>query len=136
MDQIDISPNSAWNILRDQPQAVLVDVRTEAEWLYVGLPNIEELGKSLVRASWQLYPAMERNRYFLEQLKEAGIGPSNRILLICRSGIRSKAAALFLKDNGFPDSLNVEGGFEGNLDDNKHRGVGGWKSSGLPWKQG
>lgn len=136
MDPIDITPQTAWAILERVPQALLIDVRTEPEWLFVGLPDLEGLGKALMKICWQAYPSMERNPQFLEQLAAGDIAQGQTILLICRSGVRSKAAAVFLRDNGYPAAFNVEGGFEGNLDESKHRGIGGWKSAGLPWKQG
>ncbi|MBF0356456.1 MAG: rhodanese-like domain-containing protein [Alphaproteobacteria bacterium] len=135
MDQIDISPQRAWKILQSTPEAVLIDVRTEPEWLFVGVPDPEGLGKTLLRICWQIYPAMERNPRFVEQLREAGVQEDQTLLLICRSGIRSKAAALLLREQGFAASFNIEGGFEGNLDEKKQRGIGGWKSTGLPWRQ-
>ncbi|MDK9720968.1 MAG: rhodanese-like domain-containing protein [Rhodospirillales bacterium] len=136
LDPIDISPQTAWTILERVPQALLIDVRTEPEWLFVGVPDPESLGKALIKICWQAYPSMERNSSFLDQLAASVLAPEQTLLLICRSGVRSKAAALFLRDNGYPAAFNIEGGFEGNLDGSKHRGVGGWKSASLPWKQG
>lgn len=135
-DPIDVSPADSWKILENVPGATLLDVRTEPEWLFVGLPDLDGIGKTLHRVCWQIYPSMDRNPLFLDQVRATGLLPQQTLLLICRSGVRSKAAALYLRENGFSAAFNVDGGFEGNLDDQKHRGIGGWKNAGLAWRQG
>jgi rhodanese-related sulfurtransferase len=136
IDIPEISPADSWALLRDEPKSLLVDVRTEAEWAYVGLPDLESLGKSVLRVCWQIFPAMNVNPAFEEQLRAQGAAEDHTLLLLCRSGVRSKKAALLLREKGFADCRNVTDGFEGQLDEAKHRGKGGWKSLGLPWKQG
>ena len=133
----DVSPTEAWQKLVTDPHAVLVDVRTTAEWSYVGLPDLAQLGKPVHRLSWQLFPEMQVNAGFLDAVKAAGIGPDQPILLLCRSGVRSAAAAKLLTQNGFTACYNIRDGFEGPGDADKHRGrVSGWKVEGLPWAQG
>lgn len=130
----ELSPSQAWALLDRDPEAVLVDVRSEAEWMFVGVPDITELGKKLVTVSWNLWPSGTRNPEFLEQLADTGVseGP---VLFICRSGIRSRAAAEAATAAGIAPSYNVSQGFEGDLDELGHRGGAGWRAAGLPWRQ-
>jgi rhodanese-related sulfurtransferase len=131
-----VPPGRVWEVLRLDPEAQLVDVRTDAEWNFVGLPDLAPAGKQAVLIQWQVYPAMQRNGAFVDQLKEAGFTPDNHIYFICRSGQRSYAAAQAAQDAGFPNAYNVADGFEGGPDAEGHRGVmSGWKAAGLPWRQ-
>ena len=132
----DVSPRAAWQELSQDPQAVLVDVRTDAEWNFVGVPDLAELGKELVLIPWQLYPSMQINGAFAEHLRRAGATPESRLYFICRSGARSLAAGQAAQAAGFPQAFNVADGFEGPVDAEGHRGtVAGWKADGLPWRQ-
>lgn len=132
----DVSPQTAWEILTDDPSAVLVDVRTDAEWKYVGTPDLSGVGKEPLLVPWKLFPEMEQNETFVEAVEAAGIGRDDTILLICRSGQRSASAAAALTERGFQRCYNVAEGFEGDKDDEGHRGsLGGWKVRGLPWAQ-
>ena len=71
------------------------------------------------------------------EIEQAGIAKDAPIFLLCRSGVRSKHAAILLTGLGYQHCYNVSGGFEGDKDDSGHRGkTGGWKFAGLPWKQG
>jgi rhodanese-related sulfurtransferase len=133
----DVSPEQAWAILSEDKDAVLVDVRTHAEWSYVGLPTLDSLGKEPKRISWQIFPAMAVNDGFAAAVAEAGVPKDAPILLLCRSGVRSKAAAEKLTAEGYTKAMNIAGGFEGNPDPAGHRGtLSGWKVAGLPWRQG
>jgi rhodanese-related sulfurtransferase len=133
----DIKPKEAWDILLKNPDACLIDVRTEAEWRYVGLPKLDKLGKATHCISWQVFPDNRLNDRFVEQVEGAGIRPDQPLLLLCRSGQRSKNAAIALTAAGYRCCYNVAEGFEGDRDGAGHRGtVGGWKVSGLPWEQG
>jgi rhodanese-related sulfurtransferase len=133
----DKKPNEAWEILRRDPDACLIDVRTEAEWRYVGLPKLDALGKPTHCVSWQIYPDNRMNDRFVEDVKAAGVQPDQTVLLICRSGQRSRNAAIALTAAGFKCCYNVAEGFEGDRDGDAHRGtVGGWKFARLPWGQG
>lgn len=132
----DISPADTWAQLKDDPDAVLVDVRTEAEWNYVGAPNLDSIGKETVFAAWVNYPGNTPNGSFLEEVKAAGITPDQTVLCLCRSGQRSIAAAVALTEQGYGKAYNILEGFEGDKDTNGRRGaVGGWKMHGLPWSQ-
>lgn len=131
----DITPQDAWALLSSDASAVLVDVRSHPEWVFVGLPDVSSLGRKLVTAAWLHYPQMARNTAFLDELTAAGVAAGDTVILLCRSGVRSKAAAEFLTQNGFATCYNVSDGFEGQIDPAKHRGVGGWRAVGLPWVQ-
>jgi len=131
-----VSPGQAWQALQSDPQAQLVDVRTEAEWTFVGLPDLDDAGKQPVLIPWQVYPAMQVHPDFVGALRKAGLTPEHRIHFLCRSGARSMAAAQAAQAAGFPQVFNVAEGFEGNPDAEGHRGVvAGWKAEGLPWRQ-
>lgn len=130
----DLTPTEAWELLDRDPRAVLVDVRSEAEWMFVGVPDVTAVGRKLVTVEWNHWPSGRRNDSFLAQLADAGVqdGP---VVFICRSGQRSRGAATVATDAGIAPAYNVRDGFEGQLDDEDHRGNGGWRACGLPWRQ-
>ena len=131
-----VPPARVWEVLRQDPRAQLVDVRTDAEWNFVGLPDLAEAGKQAVLIPWQMYPSMQHNGGFIDQLRQAGFTPDHHVYFICRSGQRSYAAAQAAQDAGFSHAYNVADGFEGAPDASGHRGVvAGWKAEGLPWRQ-
>jgi rhodanese-related sulfurtransferase len=132
----DIPPKQAWEILSNEPDAVLVDVRTDAEWVYVGMPDLARLGKQPVKIAWQVFPAMQVNPKFVDEVKAAAPKPDAPLLFLCRSGVRSKSAAIAMTQAGYKRCYNVAEGFEGDKDASAHRAtLGGWKVAGLPWKQ-
>jgi rhodanese-related sulfurtransferase len=132
----DVSPTAAWEALKSDPDAVLVDVRTDAEWNFVGVPDMSAAGKEVVLIPWQLYPSMQHNENFVAQLRRAGVTSSSKVYYLCRSGARSLAAGQAAQVAGFPHAFNVADGFEGPPDPAGHRGVlAGWKAEGLPWRQ-
>lgn len=131
-----ISPAKTWEALKTNARAQLVDVRTDAEWNFVGVPDLAGAGKQAVLLAWQVYPAMARNESFEAQMGTAGFTPEHHIYFLCRSGVRSLAAAEAMRAAGFPNVYNVADGFEGPPDGAGHRGtIAGWKASGLPWRQ-
>lgn len=131
----DITPEEAWKLLSDNPDAVLVDCRTDAEWRFVGVPDISELGRDVVYVEWSRSDG-RRNETFVDDLLEAGVEKGEQpVVFLCRSGNRSIAAAEAATSAGITQSYNVLDGFEGNLDPDGHRGGSGWKAVGLPWKQ-
>ena len=131
-----IPPQQVWAALREEPQAQLVDVRTDAEWTYVGLTDLSAAAKQPVLIPWQVFPQMEVNAVFVDQLRQAGLTPEHHLYFLCRSGVRSLAAAQAAQAAGFSHAYNVADGFEGNADGEGHRGrLGGWKAMGLPWRQ-
>lgn len=132
----DLSPKESWELLAQNPNAILVDVRTPAEWAFVGRPDLGDLTKQPVLLSWQLFPSMQVNPNFVDELKSENIEPDAPILFLCRSGTRSRFAAIALTAQGFSRCYNIASGFEGDPDPKKHRGtVNGWKVDGLPWIQ-
>jgi rhodanese-related sulfurtransferase len=132
----DVTPEQAWAALRDEPGAVLVDVRTRAEWSYVGLPDLGPIGKEVVLVEWQSFPDGRVNDGFVGALEAAGIGKEQSVYFLCRSGVRSVSAAEAATAAGWSESRNVLDGFEGPHDAQRHRTVSGWKVAGLPWVQG
>jgi rhodanese-related sulfurtransferase len=133
----DVSPEEAWARLQSDPDCVLIDVRTDAEWNFVGLPDLSGIGKETHCISWVRFPGGVPNDSFLEEVKRAGVAPDQTVLCLCRSGQRSIAAAVALTENGYGQAFNVLEGFEGDKDAENHRGTkGGWKVRGLPWAQG
>lgn len=132
----DVTPAEAWQALIDDPRAVLVDVRTRPEWIYVGLPDLRPAGKEVVQIEWQTFPTGSVNGAFLDELERAGVERDQTIFFICRSGVRSIAAAEAATRAGWLTSHNVLEGFEGPPGPDDRRTVSGWKVAGLPWVQG
>ncbi|HET7072863.1 MAG TPA: rhodanese-like domain-containing protein [Mycobacterium sp.] len=134
----DITPLQAWKLLADNPRAVLVDVRTEAEWRFVGVPDLSSLGREVVYIEWNMSNGMY-NEQFADELKElvppAAADEERPVVFLCRSGNRSIGAAEVATDVGINPAFNVLDGFEGHLDAHGHRGGTGWRAVGLPWKQ-
>ena len=132
----DIAPSEAWQLLADRKDAVLVDVRTRAEWNYVGLPDLEGVGRKPALVEWQVFPTMQVNPEFVSTITGALADKATPLLFLCRSGVRSAAAAKAMTAAGYATCLNVTDGFEGPLDGAARRGTSrGWKASGLPWRQ-
>lgn len=137
-----ITPSEAYETLREDPETALVDVRTAAEWAFVGLPDLDGAGRPLIMVEWVGFPAATLNPGFYEQIRTAfGATLPTTLFFICRSGARSLAAARMVAERSSKDGLrvrcvNVAEGFEGDVDADGHRGrVNGWKSAGLPWRQ-
>lgn len=123
-------PQEAYQLLQSIPEARLVDVRTRAEWDWVGrIPGAVEI-------ELLTYPGNRPNPEFIGQLEQQ-IETSAPVLFICRSGGRSHNAAMLATQAGYGDCYNVLEGFEGDRDAQGHRNVaGGWRAAGLPWVQG
>jgi rhodanese-related sulfurtransferase len=131
-----VAPTQTWEALQANESAQLVDVRTDVEWNFVGVPELGATGKQTILIAWQMYPTMQRNGSFEDNLKQAGLTADHTIYFICRSGVRSMAAAQAALAAGFPNVFNVADGFEGPPDPLGHRGgTAGWKAEGLPWRQ-
>lgn len=136
-----VAVEDTWGRLARDAASVLIDVRTVAEWSYVGIPDLSSVGKKPVLVEWQTFPTNQVNEAFVGQLSEALKGLSadhtTELFFICRSGARSLRAAEAMTAAGFIRCRNVTDGFEGPLDAARHRGkIGGWKAKGLPWVQG
>lgn len=135
----DIPPADAYESLSTHPGATLIDVRTTAEWTYVGIANLAEIGKEPLLVEWQTFPTGALNPSFATtvaaELEALGTERDAPLYFLCRSGVRSKAAAIALTALGYTACYNIAGGFEGPLDQDRHRTGPGWKAAGLPWMQ-
>jgi rhodanese-related sulfurtransferase len=131
----DVTPASAYAAVTQGEGAVLVDVRTRAEWAYVGVPQLDGHHRPLL-VEWQRYPDGRVNDDFVDELRAAGVVEGTPVYFLCRSGVRSVAAAEAATRAGLGPAYNVLEGFEGPHDRDGHRTVAGWKAAGLPWKQG
>lgn len=131
----DVHPTDAYRALADDPDAVLIDVRTRAELVYVGHADLSGIGKQLAAIEWQPV-AGGLDPGFVERLDTLGIDKAAPVYLICRSGGRSRFAAMAATASGYERVYNVAHGFEGPIDAQGHRGShAGWKADGLPWRQ-
>jgi len=138
----EVSPDEAWRILSDDEFARLIDVRTRAEWSFVGVPDLRETGQAPIFIEWSSFPDMSVNPAFAAEVENA-IGSENpgTLLFICRSGARSLQAAMAVTDHFAQQGksvtcLNVAEGLEGDVDASGHRGShNGWKARGLAWRQ-
>ena len=126
-----VTPQEAFELLQNEPGTKLVDVRTRAEWEWVGrVPDA-------VLIEWNTWPGGTRNPAFERELVEHVPDKDEPVLFICRSGGRSHSAAAVAEKLGYVHAFNVLEGFEGDKDASGHRAtVGGWKIAGLPWVQG
>ena len=139
--QIDqVSVKETWESLAANAQAVLIDVRTYAEWSYVGCVDLSAVNKRPILLEWITFPEQQINSQFISQLKaelgKLSLGQEADLYFLCRSGARSQAAAKAMTLAGYSRCYNVIDGFEGSLDAERHRGsLSGWKAEGLPWVQ-
>ena len=125
-----LNPRQAWDLLQQNTDAVLVDVRTKVEHAFVGHP----LGASHI--AWKEAPDWQVNPKFVAEVEKLVPDKNAPVLLLCRSGQRSLDAAKALEEAGFRRLINIVDGFEGPLDQHKHRGnISGWRFNGLPWEQ-
>lgn len=125
-----LTPQQAWDLMQDNKSAVLVDVRTQMEHGYVGHPI------GAVHIPWKELPNWELNPNFINEVRKVAPSDETPVLLLCRSGQRSLAAAAILEQAGYRHLVNIVDGFEGPLDKNNHRGnIGGWRFAKLPWQQ-
>ncbi len=124
-----LTPKEAFQFLKNNPNAVLVDVRSEIEFLFVGHP----VGS--IHVPWNDGPDWEINPDFVAHVKKIA-NEARPVLLICRSGVRSLEAGKALKEAGFREVYNVRHGFEGDLDESHRRSsLNGWRHDRLPWEQ-
>lgn len=121
-------------MMSSDASAILIDVRTEAEWNFVGVPVTESLGRQPRFVQWITFPGGAPNPEFISQAAD-GLQTGQPVLFLCRSGARSQAAAEAFEAAGFTATHNISAGFEGDKGPEGHR-VGGWKHSGLSWGQG
>lgn len=135
----DISPEESWKKLSQNNAAQLIDVRTSAEWNFVGVPDLTVLGRQTLFCEWQFFPSAPNAEFVqqvIETLRRSAYQPGAPLFFLCRSGARSRAAAIAMTAAGHGPCFNVAEGFEGGLDPENHRGrSAGWKAAGLPWLQ-
>lgn len=142
MQIFEIEPKEAFEKLKND-NAVLIDVRTDAEFAFVGQTDLSSVNKEAVLLPWKIFPNMNLNPRFLIMLErklQEILGDYDKgnidLIFMCRSGARSFEAARFMTENGYGNCFNLVGGFEGDKDGNGHRGnTNGWKASGLDWVQ-
>jgi rhodanese-related sulfurtransferase len=136
-EPISISSKKAFDMLNKHANALLIDVRSSMEFLFVGHP------KGAVHIAWIDEPDWDINPNFATEIRKLVLGgvcgeedEHPAIVLICRSGKRSHEAGNLLLNSGFDQVYNIEDGFEGELDEQHQRStVGGWRYNGLPWEQ-
>lgn len=131
-----ITALAAWEICQQDPRALLIDVRSSMEFLFVGHP------KGAIHIPWIDEPDWVINKNFVTEIRKLVLGGLKEnaddvpIILICRSGNRSDDAGKALVEAGMKNVSHIDEGFEGKLDDEHHRStVGGWRFHGLPWEQ-
>ncbi len=138
----EMQPRDAWDRLSATEGAALIDVRSRPEWAFVGVTDLQSIGRPMVLAEWLGYPDMTINPGFYDEVvAKLGNDQPRALFFLCRSGSRSRDAAVHFEatardaDKPVP-CFNILEGFEGDLDPAGHRGtVNGWKQSGLPWRQ-
>lgn len=133
-----VTPAQAWQMLQEDPQALLVDIRSTMEYLFVGHPA------GAVHVPWIDEPEWTVNPHFEAEIRKLLLGGAvcspdthcTPVILICRSGKRSLEAGKALTRSGLHNVFHVDEGFEGELDEHHHRStLGGWRFRGLPWEQ-
>lgn len=138
MQDFELSPKQAYDMLQSNPRGLLIDIRSSMEFLFVGHPT------GAVHIPWIDEPDWDINPHFVTEVRKLLLGGAvcepgedcAAVILICRSGKRSKQAGQFLLDAGLSNVYHIDEGFEGELDDTHHRSsLGGWRFSGLPWEQ-
>lgn len=139
----DVDVASVWDTLKSDASAQLIDVRTTAEWTFVGIPDLSSLHKEPMLIQWQSYPSNQPDASFAQsldaELTARGLDRETNLYFICRSGARSLSAARTMVSLGYSRCHNVRDGFEGPINSGggqRHRSeLAGWKFSGLPWTQ-
>ena len=125
-----LDPQHAWDLLQQNPNAVLIDVRTKAEYTDIGHPI------GAIHIAWQENFGAPVNPNFIAEVNRAAPDENTPVLLLCRSGQRSLSAAKALEQAGYSNLINIVNGFEGDPDSNQQRGnINGWQFCGLPWEK-
>lgn len=132
----DLTVDEAWNLLESHPAAMLVDVRTQPEWIFAGFPDLSSLSKDVAMLPWRMFPAMQQNADFVTELSALVAGRQTPLLFLCRTGGRSREAAIAMTLQGYAYCFNLQDGFDGPLSPKGQRGaVAGWRAANLPWRQ-
>jgi len=129
MEVFSIPSEKVKNFLETNPNSVVLDVRTEEEWNDVGRPDAESLNSKTFFISLLVGPDRKKNENFIKDFLQKKISKKDNILVICRSGVRSMAAAKLLQQEGYKNLVNISDGFEGNPATGE-----GWKKINLPCK--
>ena len=131
-----ISAQQAWDICQRDPRALLIDIRSSMEFLFVGHP------KGAIHIAWIDEPDWVVNENFVSEIRKLALGGLKEstenvpIILICRSGNRSEEAGKLLVNSGMSNVYHIDEGFEGELDEQHHRStINGWRYHNLPWEQ-
>ena len=132
----DLTPAEAWELLQTNPRAVLVDVRTPNEWREIGIPDTSGIGRNPLFVQW-VSAQGEVNPNFVTEVQTAareqlGGQDPEQVIVLCRSGARSIAAATALTAHGAGPAYNVLQGFEGVPNSQGERNINGWRNNGLP----
>lgn len=143
MSVSEISCIDAFELLKNDKNSVLVDVRTKEETSFVGIVDASNFDNRLILLPWKTLPDMKLNREFgeiLQTMLNKLFGDNHKeeikVLFMCRSGARSEQTSYFADGEGYKYCLNVISGFEGDLNSDKQRGkINGWKADNLPWVQ-
>lgn len=132
----DLTPQEAWDLLASDERALLVDVRTDGEWSTIGVPDTATTGRPAAFVQW-VDGTGRPNPGFLHELLDSGLAPGDErpVVFLCRSGVRSVAAAQLATAAGIGPAYNVLDGFEGGVGPDGRRGTSGWRAAGLPWRQ-
>jgi rhodanese-related sulfurtransferase len=134
----DVTCQEAWDVLENNPAAVLVDVRTQVEWQLIGKPDLSSINREPLYLQWVTMQGV--NESFIDELQaeldERGVAKDTPIYFMCQSGGRSKMSAMQCTEIGYSQCFNLAEGFEGELDEQQHRNsISGWKVARLPWTQ-
>jgi rhodanese-related sulfurtransferase len=133
-----LDPKAAYELFKNDPRAVIIDIRSTMEYLFVGHPS------GSIHVAWIDEPDWTINPHFVTDIRKVLLGGATAhdeirgapVILICRSGKRSIDAGRALLDSDFSEVFYVDEGFEGDLDETHHRGaLNGWRFHGLPWEQ-
>ncbi len=133
-----LTPKEAYALMQENPDAVLIDVRSSMEFLFVGHPV------GAINIPWIDEPDWKIDPHFTTHVRQVLLGGVScdeehgctPVLLLCRSGKRSLEAGQKLVEDGIPEVYNIEHGFEGPLNEHHHRSsIAGWRFDGLPWEQ-
>jgi len=125
-----LNPQQSWKIWQENSSALLIDVRSKMEHVFVGHPP------GSIHIAWKEAPDWQVNSQFIAEVEKLQLDKNVPVLLLCRSGQRSLEAAMALQNAGFMHLVNIVDGFEGPLDQQQHRGqIAGWRYDCLPWRQ-
>ena len=131
-----VNSKQAWEALTENSQSVFIDVRTKAEWAFVGIPVLSKINKNPLFIEWREFPDMNVNEDFVNKVKSVVTDLKTPIYFICKGGGRSNEAAHAIAAEGYENCFNIVDGFEGEPNNDRHRGtISGWKASNLPWEQ-